>query len=183
MDLKDFVELDEHPGYFVDPQGGVYHFRRLSQFALSGKYTSVGIDSKPRLVGRLVARAFLPQPDFPDPIVTYRDGNMDNCAADNLIWVSRPSAAGKRKFRDFWPIVRYIIDHHPGIQLIDDGLLDKYAEVVEHDHYAPSDSSPEVQPPPEPDEVRPSPRRRGRRDRAGEDSLSGISRYLLAGGR
>ena len=81
--------------YFVSPAGNVYSIRtgKLKPWKHNGKepYFMVSLSKggkvKKVLVHRLVAEAFIPNPDNL-PQVNHKDGNVQNNAVWNLEWVT-----------------------------------------------------------------------------------------------
>lgn len=57
------------------------------------------------LVHKLVADAFLPQPEGKD-VVIHKDGNLKNCCVDNLEWLSNAELAEKRKSDDTYKALK-----------------------------------------------------------------------------
>ncbi len=53
----------------------------------NGKYFSVYHNGKSYLIHRLIAEAFIPNPDS-KPYVNHKDGNTHNNSVDNLEWVT-----------------------------------------------------------------------------------------------
>jgi hypothetical protein len=91
------VEISGYPGFYVSPGGRVFstaknHFRALRPGVKPGGYEFVGIGSganrKYRMVHRLVAEAFLPNPQGL-PEVNHIDGNKRHNNVRNLEWISR----------------------------------------------------------------------------------------------
>lgn len=50
------------------------------------------------LLAQLVAKLFVPNPDGCKKI-DYKDGDLRNCRADNLIWTDKTASEAKRKYR------------------------------------------------------------------------------------
>lgn len=69
--------------------GRVFHYkqRECKQFIGSHGYYTVNINYQPILVHRIVAEAFLPNPNNL-PVINHKDGNKLNNSADNLEWCS-----------------------------------------------------------------------------------------------
>lgn len=83
-----------HPGYFVTPKGDVYstigrRFTKMKPGTKPGgyKFCCVG-DRKYRMIHRLVATAFIPNPERL-PQVNHKDWDKSNNSVENLEWVSQ----------------------------------------------------------------------------------------------
>lgn len=89
---EDWVELPYGYGYyFISNKGRVLSLynnkpKVLKQFNCNG-YNYVSISGKDRRVNRLVANAFLPNPDFL-PVVHHKDGNKLRNDLNNLQWTT-----------------------------------------------------------------------------------------------
>ena len=105
MDLSEFKPIDNAGGYFVDRDGNVVEvkIKHIARSNIHG-YPYVRLGGKQRSLARIVARAFLPVPNMPSPVVTYRDGNPANVSADNLVWVERPHPGNN--MQDHWEMIR-----------------------------------------------------------------------------
>lgn len=68
----------------------------ITPYACNDSFLYVGIDRQPKAVHRLVAQAFIPNPDKLSD-VRHKDGDKTNNHTDNLEWCSRQSrfALGK----------------------------------------------------------------------------------------
>lgn len=91
-DIMKHIDIDD--AYMVSRQGKVYStlFGKLKELKtsldISGKYERVTLRSnKAYLVHRLIALAYIPNPDNL-PQVNHIDGDMKNNNVDNLEWVS-----------------------------------------------------------------------------------------------
>ena len=92
------MELPDYPNYLIYDDGHVYsktRSRSKGRFliqSLSGTYKTVALynDGKRRtmLVHRLVAAAFLPNPNN-YPVVHHKDGDRTNNHVSNLEWCSQ----------------------------------------------------------------------------------------------
>ena len=74
-------------GYIVYSDGKIFspHGRQLSKNTKQSGYIRVYINGKPRLLHRLIAEAFIPNPDN-KPEVNHIDGNKHNNDISNLEW-------------------------------------------------------------------------------------------------
>jgi len=94
-DLKNVKEID-NSGYYVDIEGNVYstHFRKghetkkMTPNILPNGYCSIRYGNKSAYIHRLVAKAFIPNPEN-KPEVNHKDLNKQNNHVDNLEWATR----------------------------------------------------------------------------------------------
>lgn len=108
VDRENWVEVDGFPDYSVNPLGHVRNnftkrrlFPRFNQYDVP--YVGLMRNGRQciRSLPRIVAQAFLPQPNpiFDTPI--QKDGDPNNCSADNLEWRPRWYAVYyKNQFKD-----------------------------------------------------------------------------------
>lgn len=83
-----FHRLEDHPSYAVNTLGDVVNIIRkriLKPIKDSRGYLRVRLDGERVLVSRLIANAFVPNPDD-KPKVTYIDGDKSNVKPSNLKW-------------------------------------------------------------------------------------------------
>lgn len=82
--------ISEHENYLISNMGRVWSIEREWWLisSLSGNYPTVYFDGKSHLVHRLVAQAFIPNPDNL-PIVNHRDENKHNAHWENLEWCTQ----------------------------------------------------------------------------------------------
>ncbi len=77
-----------HPNYAITEQGEVYNNktkRYLKHSTSNTGYLTVYVDGKNRLLHRLLAETFIPNPDNL-PCVNHKDGNKLNNDLSNLEW-------------------------------------------------------------------------------------------------
>ena len=100
-------KVSEAPQYIVSNQGRIRNADRGGRPLIVGKVTDGSLSvvltvdgiSRPYLVRRLVAEAFVaPHNDLCDT-VDHLDGNKENCFAENLVW--RPRHLAWRYTRQF----------------------------------------------------------------------------------
>lgn len=97
-------QVKGHPGYWVTNTGQVWSTRRggvarrLKPAPNSSGYPSVTLRGKTHLVHRLVARAFLGEPE--GRIVRHLDGKKDNPRLDNLVYGSHADNARDHAAKD-----------------------------------------------------------------------------------
>lgn len=79
----------EFDGYTVSNLGRVKHNGRILKATDRGnRYLTVSINKKNRYLHRIVAQAFIQNPENKEQ-VNHIDGNKSNDCAENLEWVSR----------------------------------------------------------------------------------------------
>ena len=79
-----------HPNYAITEQGNVYNgkTKKYLKHCLSNTgYLTVYVDGKNRLLHRLLAEVFIPNPNNL-PCVNHKDGNKLNNELSNLEWCS-----------------------------------------------------------------------------------------------
>ncbi len=82
-----FIML-RHPNYAITEQGEVYNSKTKKYLKASlhnAGYLTVYVDGKNRLLHRLLAEVFIPNPDNL-PCVNHKDGNKLNNDLNNLEW-------------------------------------------------------------------------------------------------
>lgn len=91
-DGEEFRQILGHEHYYVSRSARVYSMKRhrlLKPILDSkGNYLTLSLDKKCCLLHRLVAIAFIPNPDNL-PEVNHKDKNKQNCHVDNLEWCTR----------------------------------------------------------------------------------------------
>lgn len=93
VDLSDFKEVEGFPNYGVSCTGEVINFKRgkvLSPYKEVTGYCQVSLSKgdglfKKLRVHRLVAKAFIPNPNIFE-MVNHKDGNKSNNCVNNLEW-------------------------------------------------------------------------------------------------
>lgn len=87
--------LEFAPKYVVTVDGDIISlnykysgFPRKLKYNRYGPYLMVNIKGKLKTIHRIVAEAFVPNPDN-KPFVNHKDGNKQNNKASNLEWVTR----------------------------------------------------------------------------------------------
>lgn len=97
-DLRDWVQIKDFPKYWIHPTGEIYFdgdvsgsLRKKSHFVkhtrLSIGYYKVSLGRKFKLVHRLLAEAFIPNPNNL-PEVDHINGDPSDNRLDNLRWVT-----------------------------------------------------------------------------------------------
>jgi hypothetical protein len=108
--VSEWQPIEGHDGYSVSRDGQVKGPRgRLLTPWLNDQgypYVRLGRPRRMARVHRLVAAAFLPNPEGL-PIVNHRDNDRANCCADNLEWATQwanldHAAKQGRMQRDYW---------------------------------------------------------------------------------
>ena len=85
---EEWREIAGADGYFVSSMGRVRHGERMLKPQKKGvDYTGLRIRGKYIAVHRIVAQAFIPNPEGL-PEVNHKDGDKRNNAVENLEWVS-----------------------------------------------------------------------------------------------
>ncbi len=90
MELKFIKSINDKKNRFIDKYGVVYdeNGTRLKQTLESSGYLAMNIGGKHKYVHRLVAEAFIPNPDNL-PCVNHKDGDKSNNHVDNLEWCTQ----------------------------------------------------------------------------------------------
>lgn len=90
--MEKWKEIEGHIKYKVSDQGRVIHFYRNRWYVLkpsvSDGYYIVRIDGSTKRVHRLVAAAFIENPNK-YPCVNHKDFNRKNNSVDNLEWCTQ----------------------------------------------------------------------------------------------
>lgn len=107
--------IQNHPDYTVDEEGNIYSYKTGKQYKMSpyldGKKNYYMIDLMDNgvktkcLVHRLVANAFIPNPDNL-PEVDHIDNNSHNNRANNLQWCNRKFNLNK-SYQTMSPVRNY----------------------------------------------------------------------------
>lgn len=82
--------VSEHPAYEISTLGRVRNKTGcvLSPTTLKSGYKVVGLSGRKHSLHRVVAEAFVPNPNN-YPVVHHADHNPGNCRADNLVWMTQ----------------------------------------------------------------------------------------------
>ncbi len=91
--------IEKYSDYSVDEYGNVKKndcdvryvdtkYGRMVRLKVDGKYKFVS-------VGKLVALAFIGEPETPSDVIEYKDGNNLNPTLENIMWSSRSNAYAK----------------------------------------------------------------------------------------
>lgn len=94
IDKTEMKQIEDFPRYFIDKKGNIYNDKglKLKQQISSSGYLRVSlcnnkIKHKMFLVHRLVAKAFIPNPNCYTQ-VNHKDYNKQNNNVENLEWVT-----------------------------------------------------------------------------------------------
>lgn len=99
-EYEEWRPIEEFPHYLVSSLGRIKHVNRNEPRAIMENNRGVpviilfnppGRHQYQRQLNTLVARAFLPEPEFRDQTsIWHIDGDFMNCRAENLRWETRP---------------------------------------------------------------------------------------------
>lgn len=97
--IEEWRPIPEFPHYLISDQGDIKHVNRLTNrsYSLNTRGFLVVLLSDAnsptrycRQVNRLVAQAFLDEPEYKDEkFIWHKDGDLTNCAASNLRWETK----------------------------------------------------------------------------------------------
>lgn len=112
MSEERWEPIEDFPSYEVSNLGRVRHTRSgnikgisLNQQGISNVHLAEPTKYRRRSVALLVAKAFLPEPSphYSSPTPIHRDGDKQNCRADNLMWRPRWFAVNYHQMFDMIP--------------------------------------------------------------------------------
>lgn len=90
IDLEEKVEVPNNPGYYINRKGEVFNSFGLK--LKPGKhrqgYTNFKLNGKAKYLHRLLAKAFIPNPDKDKVYINHIDGDVTNNELTNLEWVT-----------------------------------------------------------------------------------------------
>lgn len=94
-----YKTIEQYPEYKVDENGHVMKDNELIR-VLRTKYgymVRLKVKEKYKFVsvGKLVALAFIGEPETPSDVIAYKDGNNLNPTLENIMWSSRSEAYAK----------------------------------------------------------------------------------------
>lgn len=116
---EEWKRIKSHPHYLISNKGNVYSEYKnglLKQMKDAYGYSQVNLNRHAKKVHRLVAEAFLPNPNKL-PEVNHKDENKSNNCVDNLEWCSseynmnygdiKKRSADSQKLHNTWKIYQY----------------------------------------------------------------------------
>lgn len=131
--MTSFALLDMDPRYMVDSDGNVYGPKagKMKQMAPGDGYLYVNVGDRHRrqLVHRLVATAFIPNPEG-KPQVAHWDGDKANNHVTNLRWATNEENHSDRWRHNGWGWKLTKDDVRDIRKLLDEGDLYQY-EIAE----------------------------------------------------
>ena len=93
-DKEEIKPIDGYEDYYVTNLGNIYSYKKEKwrklhpYYGNKKKYPCINLNNRPLMVHRLVAKAFIPNPNNL-PEVNHKDKNIHNPKADNLEWCTR----------------------------------------------------------------------------------------------
>lgn len=87
LDLTEYVEVKNHPGYLINKAGSLYNTKskRFISTTVKNKYMRYNVDWTRRMVHEVLADQFIPNPNNYNSI-DHIDCNKLNNSLDNLEW-------------------------------------------------------------------------------------------------
>ena len=94
--MEHLKQIEGYPDYYVSDQGNVYSnksgvMKKLKPIIKNSEYLAINLSNKVNFtqigIHRLVAQAFIPNPDN-KPCVNHKDGDKQNNNVNNLEWVT-----------------------------------------------------------------------------------------------
>jgi 16S rRNA A1518/A1519 N6-dimethyltransferase RsmA/KsgA/DIM1 with predicted DNA glycosylase/AP lyase activity len=129
--MEEWRTIMDYPDYEVSSLGQVRRGDRILKPRMARGYCRVGLckESKEKIktIHRLVAEAFLPNPDNKSD-VDHIDRNRTNNVVDNLRWATRSENCYNKKRRELFGITYHIGHKKFIVQFMIDGKLKRFGD-------------------------------------------------------